>query len=373
MAIAIVGAWLFAASAAQAVTCGTCDDTGYVLAKCEKCRGKGQCLVCGGKGVRLGMMSGGGEVTCQICRGTGLCKYCGGAGVDQTKKSPCPDCGGKAKPPPTGDGGGVVKKTPGSGSAKSVTCSVCNGTGKLSGACINCSGGGKCRMCAGSGRRASTIRLGQEIMCIACKGSGKCKECNGTGNSLTARICAICDGTGHVMVEPGAGLIAISPPEPPDGDSGTGASTAANAARGKSNAGKMADIDAYVQTVASLDRLYAGGQAVEKLFNDAWRERASSVGKLFRSDVYLLQAHARGVRVATGQSELSSGGRLILPRSPAIVRKAEKVLQQVGECGRVVIIYGVVNGENVTLFDVEAATVEPVSDPSDPKPERPPA
>jgi len=114
-------------------------------------------------------------------------------------------------------------------------------------------------------------------------------------------------------------------------------------------------IDEYLRAIGKLDRQYGDGRSQEIGLAEAWTGRTSGVGTLYRSTVYLLQAHVRGVRVAGSRQDVKGGGILLMPRSHGVAAKAEKVFKNVGECGKVVVTYGVVNEDNLTLFDIEPA------------------
>ena len=118
--------------------------------------------------------------------------------------------------------------------------------------------------------------------------------------------------------------------------------------------------------MGSLDRLYADGQAREMPFTKAWADRPALVGRLLKSTVYLLSSHVKGVRVAADAGDLKGGNKLIMPRALAVSKKADKVLKDVGECGKVIVTYGVVNGDNLTLFDIESADAAAPATPQPP-------
>ena len=112
-------------------------------------------------------LAGGSASMCLICKGTGLCKHCGGLGVDKTRRLPCPDCGGQAAAPERQPGRDPVNGAPSLAGAKTVPCTVCQGTGRLPGTCLLCRGTGQCRICGGTGKRAPLMKGGDEAMCAA--------------------------------------------------------------------------------------------------------------------------------------------------------------------------------------------------------------
>lgn len=128
-----------------------------ILRPCDACEGKG-------------------ETMCRRCRGTGRLR----------EKSVCPDCGGK----------GTSKCGTCDGTGR-ITCPLCVGKGKFSGAwgrlrrarCPRCNGVGKvdCPDCAGKGG----------VVCPTCKGTpetthaGPCPVCTGKG----VVKCSVCGGT----------------------------------------------------------------------------------------------------------------------------------------------------------------------------------
>lgn len=353
-----------AGSFVYAKVCRTCGGTGLVQAACSDCNGTGQCSTCGGKGRRPSMMAGGSSAMCLACKGSGMCKKCGGTGTDPAKKNPCPDCGGPTDKASAENGNSIASSVP--ADVKTVACSVCKGSGRLSGTCPMCGGSKVCRSCEGYGRRESSMKGGRDTMCIACKGSGKCKDCNGTGVGEGVRICAICEGTGRMVVESYESMMASQDSTRTSADPAFETSSATGSAPKPAAMDGAGSIDDYVKTMANLDQLYAAGKAKDVSFTSAWQDRPRLVGALLKSTVYLLSSHVRGVRVAATSEDVKNGNRMIMPRSLAVSKKADKLLKDVGECGKVIVTYGVVNADNLTLFDIE--TCEGVQTPTEQQP-----
>jgi DnaJ-class molecular chaperone len=95
---------------------------------------------------------------CPACGGTGLCSNCQGTG-----RETCPDCNGV---------GQVTETCPlclGTGQYNGETCPTCNGLTTIRVTCPTCNG-------------ATTIT------CRVCNGTGKCRNCNGTGQVQTGQV-----------------------------------------------------------------------------------------------------------------------------------------------------------------------------------------
>ena len=89
----------------------------------------------------------------------------------------CPNCNGSGKCP----------QCQGEGRTR---CTTCNGIGTLAASCPNCRGSGRnddgsiCGVCAGTGQLANTCPIcngAGNFQCIQCSGGGLCKDCLGTG------------------------------------------------------------------------------------------------------------------------------------------------------------------------------------------------
>jgi hypothetical protein len=115
-------------------------------------------------------------------------------------------------------------------------------------------------------------------------------------------------------------------------------------------------IEAYTEVMAALDRQFEHNVVKDVAFDEAMAARGRYVGIMLRSRVYLLQAHPRGVRLAGSRDSVLKGGYTLLPRTSDVGVKAEAVLREVGECGATTATYGVVNGDNITLFRIEPGT-----------------
>ncbi len=80
-------------------------------------------------------------------------------------------------------------------------CPVCQGGGKVEGACSACNGSGKCTTCRGTGSVKRSGYSGGRFVentgnCTDCRGSGECKECKGRGKAT--KTCTRCAGGGKV-------------------------------------------------------------------------------------------------------------------------------------------------------------------------------
>ena len=145
-----------------------------------------------------GGSSGGGSsysntetITCSLCNGSGKCRYCGGKGYSGTStfNTKCFLCKGSGKCTSC-DGHGY----------KEVTVNP-NGGGSSSGG--NSSGGGsssgtKCKYCQGSGKCSNYVNSAYNK--YYCLGSGDCQYCSGDGYYWFASnevMCANCDIPGH--------------------------------------------------------------------------------------------------------------------------------------------------------------------------------
>ena len=82
----------FLSSGRLRVACQECAGAGKVAAKCDRCRGSGNCTVCKGRGQRtIQTVSGSRTTRCSACGGSRKCASCDGSADTQ---SLCPACRG---------------------------------------------------------------------------------------------------------------------------------------------------------------------------------------------------------------------------------------------------------------------------------------
>lgn len=158
----------------QPAVCNKCNGTGRSEVKkretCSSCYGSGQmkvretCPICGGSG--SSPLASSSIRTCSNCAGSGKietkksCPYCAGGIVERIQHEICPECKGRGSSISERK---VCDNCFGTGqmeSSESLSCRVCNGTGKVS-----IMGSEVCPQCQGKGG------LGEED-CSSCLGRG---------------------------------------------------------------------------------------------------------------------------------------------------------------------------------------------------------
>jgi hypothetical protein len=260
----------------------------------------------------------------------------------------------------------------GDGQPVVTPCKECGGTGYTTGVCPACKGSGTCAGCGGKGSRTSDL-TGASVPCLACRGSGRCRRCDGTGRVKTRSRCPACGGRGQtVSVAPPGERDNGRPPSPPPPapppppPTPPLADTTLPDARepvrppggGKTVTGEqvVGQIRDYVDTIAALRAMYERGEVVNVALSTALAERDKYSGLLLRSPVRLVQGFGRNVTV----KPLGGGWRLrnktvdLIPYVLQVGRDAARVHRDVGVDGEVTITYGIVNEQNVTLFDIRA-------------------
>ena len=188
------------------------------------------------------------------------------------------------------------------------------------------------------------------IQCIGCSGSGKCRTCKGTLTTSAAQTpCPGCNGTGSVLSKTRAAAATTS----------YESDTARAPARPSFSKKKLTatDIESslsdYVNTMSSLNKQNKDGKHTKADFGTLMANPGKYKGRLVRSEVSLLHAHARAVRVQGLSGAGSAGPKALVPYSQKVGSKSVQVMDQVGQKGRVFITYGVVNPDNVTLFGID--------------------
>lgn len=241
-------------------------------------------------------------------------------------------------------------------------CTKCGGTGRLV-ACTKCRGSGLCLICQGKGK-VEPADASALIPCPSCKG-GLCGPCKGSGQ--TEAKCPVCDGSGKIpitvarAIDPGTAdpTPAERPPTPavktPETPTETKRPPPSRPVSPDRNISEFeAQLNEYVNTMTSLYDTYrtkgpegAGFEAVQK-------DTESYVGRVLRSEVYLVSAFAREVRVVPTNGRGAKDGRLV-PHSLKVGLVADKLFRAGGKGHKVAITYGVVNENSLTLFNIAAA------------------
>ncbi|MFC1452473.1 hypothetical protein ACFLSJ_03905 [Verrucomicrobiota bacterium] len=251
-----------------------------------------------------------------------------------------------------------------------VDCRECGGTGRAPTTCRKCGASGKCSVCGGTGQRPPQMVGGKPVMCITCRGTGKCPACKGSGEAAGEGSCLVCGGRGKVraapepppepeyVTEPGPQYEppahpAAPPPEPVYGPPRVSPTEADEA------------FASWRAAVSEFDSLLEKGDTQTISFSHALRRRDELTGKLLKSEVNLLQAHPKGIRVASTRSGAQEGGTLLIPRSRGIGIKATRLFKQVKWGGTVTLTYGFVNEENSTFFDISAGSLTDQPDDAD--------
>jgi hypothetical protein len=77
------------------------------------------------------------------------------------------------------------------------------------------------------------------------------------------------------------------------------------------------------------------------------------VGKLVRSRAKLVNGFPRDVRVVPPEGPVESRGNLLIPHSLSVGLEANRIFREHGRGCEVLIVYGVVNDQNRTLFKIK--------------------
>jgi len=240
------------------------------------------------------------------------------------------------------------------GESEMTACPRCNGTGRVPKQCPACGGSGRCPRCGGRGDLPPRLKGSYtRSMCLMCKGKGDCPTCAGKGQVSVE--CRHCRGTGKVKrlsrpapAPDAAPLAVIRPryiaPSPP-------------AAGGQPEPGSGADsglLD-YVETVSGLYKRYLTGTPEDAGIRDVVARPAGYMGKLLRSTARLVNGFPRNVRVVPPDGPVSSAGDLLIPHTLGVGLAANRIFKEHGPGCEVTLVYGVVNEENRTLFQISAA------------------
>jgi len=213
------------------------------------------------------------------------------------------------------------------------------------------------------------------VNCAKCKGKGRCDACSGKGREEQA--CDSCGGSGqrtalakvksvYLSLLKGERvdenrIVAMSPPErrgeppksysrPPVSSSEPSTTTYQRPKSGDT----QKQMDAYVNAMNALDRLFAAGKVQESSLTEATALPDRYKGKLLKSRAYIISCYPRQVVVATRSSLSQAEGTSLIPRSLEVGMKAETIYKKVRNSKRVSITYGLVSKDNCTLFDIEA-------------------
>jgi len=214
------------------------------------------------------------------------------------------------------------------------------------------------------------------VNCAKCKGKGRCDACSGKGREEKA--CDSCGGSGqrtalakvksvYLSLLKGERvdenrIVAMAPPER-RGESrpksyarpsvpATEPSTTSYQRPKSGDTQKQ--MDAYVNSMSALDKLFAEGKAQESSLTEATALPDRYMGKLLKSRAYIISCYPRQVVVATRSSSTRAEGTSLIPRSLEVGMKAETFYKKVRNNKRVSITYGIVSKDNCTLFDIEA-------------------
>lgn len=244
----------------------------------------------------------------------------------------------------------VAKKeaasAPVEGAVETVPCIRCNGTGRVAPDCLRCGGSGRCVSCKGKGQVPSMLKgMGGVVRCTPCKGTGKCRECSNADKMVA---CTACKGSGVLAKAPPPRIYApryTSSPPP---------AAPSNEGRVDSAAKALVDseLDQYLETMASLHAQFKNGSVGREPAEKVLANPLQYGGKVLQSKVYLINGHPRGIRVAATRDAIPKGGTLLVPYSMDVGMKAQDTSKEVGANGEVVITYGVVNRDNITLFAI---------------------
>jgi hypothetical protein len=113
-----------------------------------------------------------------------------------------------------------------------------------------------------------------------------------------------------------------------------------------------AQLRAYVDGVWDLRDIYKAGRARNAPLQAVLRNPDDYVGKLLRSQAYLVSAYGRGVSVSLQPGK--PGDWTLIPYTLRVGQHAETLCKGGFNRQAVVIIYGVVSPSNLTLFEIEA-------------------
>jgi hypothetical protein len=116
--------------------------------------------------------------------------------------------------------------------------------------------------------------------------------------------------------------------------------------------GKAGELTEYSRLGAELRKRFEDGRAEAASFEDVLSDPAAYIGHLLKSEVYLMDAYPRRVTVAGSADAARRGGFNLLPQSVATGEKAVKLVWNTKRSDPVVIVYGVLNRDNFTLYDI---------------------
>ena len=110
-------------------------------------------------------------------------------------------------------------------------------------------------------------------------------------------------------------------------------------------------ISQYREVIPSMAEQFKRGESKAVKLSVVKNDPSAFKGQVLRSGVYVVSAFARGVTVSA-----TSGGKdtvEFVPYTMEIGKDAEKIFTEIGAGGMAVVIYGVVNEDNLTLFGLD--------------------
>ena len=241
-------------------------------------------------------------------------------------------------------------------------CTACRGRCKRVGACATCGGNGKCESCGGTGGKVITGLNGRRkfFPCPRCVRSGRCKDCGGAGRANIT--CDRCRGTGNIdsMEKIRRVLLAMLKKDeaalknaPSTGGGSSSERPDDTSSELADNGEARAEMDAYMQMMKDLARKHEQKMAVRADLKRVVADLAFYKGKLLKSRGYLHQAAFRSVLISPASSTSVEHAVGFIPHSREVGEAAMALSKEIGGKGSIMVTYGVVNEENLTLFAVE--------------------
>jgi len=232
-----------------------------------------------------------------------------------------------------------------------TACPQCNGAGRMLSACSRCGGTGRCASCGGSGQRQSGLSgTGGTVGCVSCRSSGHCRFCEGAG-SEKGGPCPRCGGTGKVAAASSVPESVKAPTVAP-AVAATVTTETPSAVKTHDPEDVARQLREYTERLTTLNDKYKTCKPVEAKFGDVSRNPDQYYGKLLQSEVYLVDARPRQIRVAASLNDAKLGGQTLIPASTAVGDKASSLMWAIKRSDAVVVVYGVVSRENFTVFEV---------------------
>ena len=108
----------------------------------------------------------------------------------------------------------------------------------------------------------------------------------------------------------------------------------------------------YSERIASLQQTFQNGKPRFANFDEVTANPEKVAGELLSSEVHLVDGRPRQIRVATSVDDAKLGGQTLVPASAEVGEKASKLAWSIKRTDKIVIIYGVVNKDNITVFDI---------------------